>query len=269
MSAFHNDRAILELCVDSADGLMAALAGGADRVELCSALSVGGLTPSSGFMQQAVDLGISAMAMIRPRAGDFVFDKDEADTMLRDIATARETGVTGVVLGASRPDDTLDIDLLKRLKDAAGDMETCLHRAFDLTPDPFAAVDQAAELGFTRILTSGQQKSVPEGLDLLIELGAYAGDRISIMPGGGITLGNVARVIRSIGITEIHSSCSTSEEAAPAKFVQFGFAPPGDRKLVSAEAVAEMRRMLAVIAAPDPVITGEVGSAAQSGRAGK
>ena len=245
-------RTILELCVDEPAGLAAAASGGGDRIELVSALSVGGLTPSPGFMRQARESGIPTMAMIRPRAGSFVFTPDEIDMMFHDIAEARSHGLTGVVLGVAKPDATLDVEVLKRLVDAAGGMQTCLHRVFDLTPDPFAAIDQAVELGFTRILTSGQQTSVPAGLDLLIDLQAYAGDRISIMPAGGITLQNVAQIIRSTGITEIHASCSRVVSPPDELLVRFGFAPPGPRKQVDPEAVAEMRRMLAIIAAPDP-----------------
>jgi copper homeostasis protein len=247
-------RAVLELCVDEPAGLAAAAAGGADRIELTSALSLGGLTPSPGFMRLARDCGIPTIAMIRPRAGSFVFSADEVSLMIQDIAEARAHELAGVVLGVARPDGTLDTKVLKRLVDAAGPMQTCLHRVFDLTPDPFAAIDQAVEMGFTRILSAGQKTSVPDGLDLLVELQAYAGNRISIMPGGGITLKNVGQVIRSTGITEIHTSCSRVVAPADDELVRFGFAPEGPRKAVDPEAVAEMRRMLAAIAAPDPEI---------------
>lgn len=246
------NRAQLELCVEDMAGLSAAMAGGADRVELCSALMVGGLTPSAGFMQMAANSGVPTMALIRPRPGSFVYSDPEVDVMLDDVRRAREVGLAGVVIGAAHPDGMLELDVLKRLRDAAGPLDVSLHRVFDLTPDPFVAIDQAVELGFSRILTSGQQKSVPEGLQLLVELGAYANGRISIMPGGGINLRNVSEVIRSTGITEVHSSCSVVKGQADAQLVRFGFAPDGPRKVFDPEAVAEMRRMLAVIAAPGP-----------------
>lgn len=252
MNVRLGQRAILELCVEDMAGLNAAKAGGADRVELCSALVVGGLTPSAGFMHQAALSGVPAMAMIRPRQGGFVFSADEIDLMEADIKVARDIGLPGVVIGAANKDGTLQLETLKRLRDAAGPLEVCLHRVFDLTPDPFAAIDQAVELGFSRILTSGQQRSVPEGLKLLVALGAHANGRISIMPGGGITLRNVGEVVRSIGISEIHSSCSVVRGEAAADLVRFGFAPDGPRKVFDPEAVAEMRRMLAAIAAPGP-----------------
>lgn len=252
MSAELGQRAILELCVEDMAGLNAAKAGGADRVELCSALVVGGLTPSAGFMQQAGASGVPAMALIRPRPGGFVYSETEIELMEADIQAARSFGLAGVVIGAANPDGTLQMETLKRLRKAAGALDVCLHRVFDLTPDPFAAIDQAVELGFSRILTSGQQRSVPEGLKLLVELGAYANGRVSIMPGGGITLRNVGEVIRSIGISEIHSSCSVVRGQADEKLVRFGFAADGPRKVFDPEAVAEMRRMLAAIAAPGP-----------------
>lgn len=252
MSKVDFKRAQLELCVDDAYGLAAALGGGADRVELCSSLLVGGLTPSIGFMRLAKRNKVPAMALIRPREGSFVFSKDEADIMLADIAAAREVGLAGVVLGAANADGTLDVELLARLRDAAGPLDTTLHRVFDLTPDPFLAVDQAVELGFSRILTSGQQKSVPEGLEMLLKLRAHAGARISIMPGGGVTLKNVGEVIRTLGITEVHSSCSTVSEPFDPRLVRFGFAATKMRAFVETQAVGEMRRMLAAIAAPGP-----------------
>ncbi len=265
MSDFGVKRAVLELCIDAPAGLAAAAAGGADRVELTSALSVGGLTPSPGFMRMARDSGISTMAMIRPRGGGFVYTDDEIALMLSDIAETRAHNLTGVVFGVAKPDCTLDTETMKRLMDAAGPLETCLHRVFDLVPDPFAAIDQAVELGFTRILTAGQQTSVPDGLDLLVRLQAHAGARISIMPGGGLTLQNVGQVIRSTGITEIHASCSRRIGPAEAELVRFGFAPSGQLKAVDPEAVGEMRRMLAAIAAPDPVVEFDVPDAATRG----
>ena len=247
-------RTTLEICADAPAGVAAAVAGGADRVELVSALSVGGLTPSPGFMRFAKESGIPTVAMIRPRAGSFVYSEDEISLMLQDIAEARSHKLAGVVLGVAKPDGALDIDVLNRLVDAAGPVQVCLHRVFDLTPDPFAAIDQAIEIGFERILTSGQKASVPEGLELLVKLQAYAGDRISIMPGGGITLQNVGQIIRATGITEIHASCTRPGPPAEEDFVRFGFAPAGPMRVVDPEAVAEMRRMLAAIAAPDPEI---------------
>lgn len=243
------DRVLLEVCVDDAAGLAAAISGGADRVELCAALSVGGLTPSAGLMRRAAAASVPAVAMIRPRAGGFCYDEPDTEVMLDDIARTRDVGLHGVVLGAALPDNRLDIDLLRRLSEAAGPLERCLHRVFDLTPDPFEAIDIAVDLGFSRILTSGQAASVPEGLGKLAELGAYAGGRISILPGGGITRNNVGDVVRAVGTREIHASCSRPKTDTDPAMERFGFTVPGGRRITDAELVAEMRRTLALVAA--------------------
>ncbi len=146
----------LEVCVDTAEGLDQAIRGGADRVELCSALALGGLTPSPGLMRLAARRG-AVMAMVRPRAGGFVPGPDEMAQMEADIAAARAAGLAGVVFGASLPDGRLDLAAMARLVAAAQGMEVVLHRAFDLCPDPDAALEQAVALGVTRILTSGGQ----------------------------------------------------------------------------------------------------------------
>jgi copper homeostasis protein len=147
---------LLEICVDTAAGLRTASASGADRIELCSALELGGLTPTSGLLALAAEMGVSARVMIRPRAGDFVFTTDDLDMMRADIAAARAHGLEGVVLGANRPDGALDLDMLGTLVEASQGLRKTLHRAFDLVPDIAEAVEQAVALGFDTILTSGR-----------------------------------------------------------------------------------------------------------------
>ena len=156
-------RVLVEVCLDSAEGLAEAVAGGADRIELCAALAVGGLTPSAGLMQAAARCPVPVLAMIRPRAGDFVFSPAEVAIMLADIAAARAAGLAGVVLGASLPGGRLDRAILARLTDAASGLDLTLHRAFDLVPDIAPAIELAADLGFRRILTSGQAATAAEG----------------------------------------------------------------------------------------------------------
>ena len=197
----------LEVCVDSVDGLNAAIAGGADRIELCSALDVGGLTPGPGLMQAAADALIECHAMIRPRPGDFIVTSSDRQAMLADVAAARQMGLKGVVLGASYADTTLDDVTLQILVDASGAMEKTLHRVFDLTADPSAALDTAVALGFTRILTSGQASSAPQGAAVLESLVKQAAGRIQIMAGGGVTVGSVPQLL-STGLDAIHASCS-------------------------------------------------------------
>lgn len=176
---------ILEICVDDVAGLEAAVRGGADRIELCAALSGGGVTPSAGFMHRAAAYALPVSVMIRPRAGDFVFTRDEADVMKRDIDAARAAGLSGVVLGASLGDGSLDIPLLEELRRHADGLDMTLHRAIDVVPDMDEALEAAIALGFPRILTSGGARSALEGIETLARLSELAAGRIVIMPGPG------------------------------------------------------------------------------------
>lgn len=221
---------LLEVCVDDAAGLRAAVDGGADRIELCSALSVGGLTPSPGLMALAGKLGISTYAMIRPRPGDFVFDAGDIDVMRVEIDTARSAGLAGVVLGASRPDGRLDVATLRTLVGHAGGLGLTLHRAFDLVPDFNEAVEIAVDLGFERILTSGGAKKATDGVDVLASAVGAARGRISIMPGSGVTLQTVDGLLSRLSVTEVHSSCSVGQPAHDARLVSLGFVAPGARQ---------------------------------------
>lgn len=209
----------VEICLETPQGIQAALSAGADRLELCAALDVGGLTPSMGLMRYAAQCPLPALAMIRPRAGSFIFDTDEAAVMRDDIRAAHTAGLAGVVLGALRPDRHLDHDLLLRLSDDCKDMERTLHRAFDLTQDPFAELEFAISAGFTRILTSGQKPTAPEGADCLARLQEEARGRIIILAGSGVKADNASALIHRTGVAEIHASCrkpsvSRPEEAA-------------------------------------------------------
>ncbi|MEY5039020.1 MAG: hypothetical protein RL472_2126 [Pseudomonadota bacterium] len=172
---------ILEVAVDDPLGLAAAVAGGADRIELCSALDLGGLTPSAGLMRHAAGCGLPIMAMIRPRAGGFCLDDTDLLIMLADIATARQAGLAGVVFGALTTDLTLDLPKMSQLCAAADGMQITLHRAFDLIEDWRRALDQAVASGVNRILTSGAALSAPAGITRLAEIVDYAAGRIGIL----------------------------------------------------------------------------------------
>lgn len=222
----------LEVCVDTSAGLAEAVAGGADRIELCSALSLGGLTPSAGFMAEATACGLPVMAMIRPRARDFTFSDKELTQMEADIATARAAGLAGVVLGCSLPDGRLDLQALRRLKDAAGTLDCTLHRAFDLVPDQAEALEQAVSLGFRRILTSGGELTAEAGAERIAALLAQARGRISIMPGSGISPANAARFV-AMGAVELHASCARPF-LATGRTVELGFAPATGRQTEAA-----------------------------------
>ncbi|MCL6707174.1 hypothetical protein M8R20_09190 [Pseudomonas sp. R2.Fl] len=238
---------LLEICVDDPVGLGEAIAGGADRIELCSALSVGGLTPSRGFMAAAARSGVPVHAMIRPREGDFVYDAADAVVMLEDIRTAREAGLAGIAIGASRPDGSLDIPLLRRLVEAAAGMQVTLHRAFDLVPDFDRALEEAISLGCSRVLTSGGASIAPDGIEMLRRLAERAGGRIGILPGGGIRAATAASLLSIPGITELHASCSTRIQPS-ARVVELGFSAETTR-VIDREAVARLKRAMSMAAA--------------------
>lgn len=241
------NRIILEVCVDDAEGLDAAIKGGADRIELCSALAIGGLTPSIGQMQLAAKAPIPIMVMIRPRAGSFVWSEDELQIMEAEIAATRELGLAGVVIGANLPDGRLDKIALQRLVKAADGLEIALHHSIDLTPDTAEAVQMAAELGINRILSSGGALKAVSGLERLAEMQSAAQDKITIMPGSGVNIETVTAITNALpDLSEIHASCSAEIEADET-LLNFGFAVPGATRTTSAK-VAELRAALDAIA---------------------
>jgi copper homeostasis protein len=219
---------IVEICVDTSASLAAAVAGGADRVELCSALALGGLTPSAGFMAEAAACGLPVMAMIRPRAGDFVWSTAELAQMQADITAARAAGLAGVALGASLPDGRLDLPTLAALLETAKGLDCTLHRAFDLVPEQALALEQAVSLGFSRILTSGGARTAEAGAGRIAALVRQARGRISIMPGSGISASNAAGFV-AMGVSEVHGSCAKGLPA-PANAVAMGFGPAEERR---------------------------------------
>ncbi|MBP1887246.1 copper homeostasis protein CutC [Sinorhizobium mexicanum] len=234
---------LLEVCVDDPDGLRAAIDGGADRIELCSALALGGLTPSPGLMALAGPPPVPVYAMIRPRAGDFVYRPTDLDAMRRDIDAARHAGLAGVVLGASLADGRLDAQMLRKLTGHAAGLGLTLHRAFDLVPDFAEAMAIAEDLGFERILTSGGAKSAPEAVDGLARLIELAARRISVMPGSGITVDTIDALLPGLAVTEIHSSCSVREPAQDPRLVEMGFVA-GERRRTDAATVRAMKARL-------------------------
>lgn len=234
---------LLEVCVDSPEGLAAAIAGGANRIELCAALDLGGLTPPAGMMALAARAPIPVYAIIRPRAGNFIFDTDNEAAMLADIDAVRAMGLAGVVIGASRPDMRLDMAMLTRLMARAEGLGVTLHRAFDLVPDPFEALEQAIDLGVERILTSGLKVTSTDGIDLIKQLTIRAGDRVSIMPGGGVNLHTVERMVRETGVHEVHSSCRRPIESNDRRAIEFGFQAPYSY-VTDSEIVGKIRAIL-------------------------
>ncbi|CAM2144045.1 PF03932 family protein CutC [Pararobbsia alpina] len=234
----------LEVCVDNLAGLRIAAAAPIARIELCGPLAVGGTTPPTGVMRIAARMPVPVYAMIRPRDGDFVFDADDEAAMIADIHAARSAGLAGVVLGASQADGSLDVPMLARLSSQCAGLGRTLHRAFDLCPDPFAALDAAIELGFERVLTSGRAKSAIEGAPLLAELREHGHGRISIMAGAGVTPSNVRELVEASGVHEVHASCRSAVPIGNPDVIRFGFASSvmqTDRAVIDAmlEAIAE------------------------------
>jgi copper homeostasis protein len=225
-----------EVCAESAEGVRAALAAGADRVELCADLAVGGTTPSAGLVEWSVaaaraaagasasalssassgaDLRLGVHVLIRPRGGDFVYDADEAGVMARDIQFAKTSGADGVVIGALTPGATVDILLMTRLIGLARPLSVTFHRAFDETADPLAAFGDVLGLGADRLLTSGGAASAPEGAEVIAELVGRSAQKIAVMAGGGVTERTAADLARRTGVPELHFSARSSAPGLP------------------------------------------------------
>jgi copper homeostasis protein len=192
------------VCCSVADAV-AAEQGGAHRIELCAALAVGGLTPSLGtLIEIKAYVRLPVMAMVRPRAGGFCYAAEDLVVMERDAGLLVAHGADGLVFGALTEAGAIDLDACRRLLHCAGSRQTVFHRAFDLTPDPFAALDTLIALGVTRVLTSGQQTRALDGADLLHRLRDHAGGRIEILSGGGIRADNAREVVSRTGCDQIH-----------------------------------------------------------------
>ena len=198
---------ILEVAANSVASALAAEAGGATRVELCSALALGGLTPSHAAIAMAVEhLRIPVHVLIRPRGGDFVFDDLECAVMRRDIETCKSLGCAGVVIGVLTANGEVDAARCRGLIDAAGGMSVTFHRAFDFAREPETALEAIIALGCERVLTSGQAPDALTGAPLIRTLIEQAHGRIAIMPGGGIDAHNAAAIAQATGAREFHAS---------------------------------------------------------------
>jgi copper homeostasis protein len=201
---------ILEICCSSIESAMISAENGADRIELCSSLPEGGVTPSAGIIERAMrELNIPVHVLIRPRGGDFVYTSQEINCMLRDIEICKDLGIPGIVTGALSADGSIDKKTCKLLVSIAQPMKCTFHRALDITPNPFAALDDIMELGFERLLTSGQRSSAEDGMPLIKRMIEYTGKSLIIMPGGGISETNVLKIAEVTGATEFHMSLQT------------------------------------------------------------
>jgi len=222
---------LLEICVDELAGLDAAVQGGADRIELCGSLHLGGVTPSAGLMAEAARQPIPVIALIRPRSGAFVYSAAEERVMLLDIERAAELGLAGVAIGALSQEGRLDLAMLRRLALRAQGLGLALtlHRAFDLVRDQLTALEEAVELGFHRILTSGAAPKAHLGAAQLAALVRRSRGRIRILAGSGITAETVEALLSSTAVHEIHASGRALAAEASSELLAFGFADAAAR----------------------------------------
>jgi len=201
----------VEIAVQDAAGVRIALEAGAARVELCQALGLGGLTPSPGLVEAAVEAAHAASAprfvhvLVRPRGGGFVYDADEIDTTIRDIGFARSLGADGVVVGALTDAGELDLDALQRFVEAAEGLDVTVHRAVDAAADPFAAVASLTGLLVRRVLTSGGAADCLAGRGMLARMAAELGGRVELMAGGGVAVDDIAALAEA-GVDAVHLS---------------------------------------------------------------
>ena len=219
-------KTVLEVCIDSIESLPIAISAGADRIELCSALALGGLTPTAGYARKAIEKSsVPIFPIIRHRAGDFVFDNDEIDIMVADIELMNQLGAKGVVVGALTEEGEINEPALRRFVEAAQGIEVTFHRAFDVCSNPFESLEILIKHGCERVLTSGQKSSADAGTPLIKALVQQAADRIIIMPGAGINSGNAHGIISGTGASELHLSGKT---VRPGKMITTGTATMGD-----------------------------------------
>jgi copper homeostasis protein len=220
---------VLEAVCAAANDVMEAAAGGADRIELCSAMPSGGLSPSLGtFLEARARTTLPIVCMCRPRAGAFHYDEAEAATLVRDAELFAAHGAAGVVFGFLTVECAIDQAWTRRLVDAVAPCPAVFHRAFDLTADPLRALDALVEAGVRRVLTSGREKSALEGAELISALIERAGGAIDVLPGGGIRAANAREVIRRTGAKAVHCGpfaprVDVSARANP----RLSFADPG------------------------------------------
>lgn len=198
---------LVEVCVTGVASALAAERGGAHRLELCSGLPLGGLTPSMGLIRAVLEaVAIPVHILIRPREGDFRYDAAEMDVAVRDTRACREAGAAGVVFGALDTGGGLDAPCTARVREAAGALDFTFHRAFDVASDPMVLLEALAKLGVRRVLSSGQAPTAYEGRVLLRRLVMASARRVEVMPGGGVTPANVREIVATTGAREIHLS---------------------------------------------------------------
>lgn len=204
----------IEICVDSVESSLFAEKGGADRLELCDSLVVGGTTPSKGSIELVLkNVNIDVFVMIRPRGGDFCYSDFEFEIMKKDIELCKELGVQGVVLGILCPNGEIDKIRTKELVELASPMEVTFHRAFDMTIDPMKAMEELIDIKVTRVLTSGHKNTAMEGVEIIKKLQEKFGNRIKIMAGAGVSVENSKDILEMTKIEELHLSAKVKKDS--------------------------------------------------------
>ncbi len=205
----------LEVCVDSLESLKIAIKAGADRIELCSALSLGGLTPSYGLMQRALDyIDREIFVMVRPRSGDFLYSPEDYEVMKGEIELIKSLGFHGIVVGFLKEDGRLDLARLEEVVKLARPLKVALHRAFDDAKNPEEDIEELIGLGLVRILSSGQRPRALEGAGFLASLERDYGSRIQIMPGSGVSADNIEELVELTGCKSYHMSARSTYRTA-------------------------------------------------------
>jgi copper homeostasis protein len=246
---------LIEVCVDSVPSAVGAERGGAQRLELCSDLLEGGITPSLGLFQAVrARISLPLHVIIRPRGGDFCYSEEEFGIMRRDIEIAKRAGADGAVLGILLPSGRIDITRTRQLIELARPMSVTFHRAFDMSADLHNSLDDVCQTDANRLLTSGGEPDCGQGSDAISKLVQSARGRIHIMAGGGINAGNVAQILRRTGVNEIHVGLATvvqSPMLVRNARVSLGKAPGREyhRAQVLEESVRELKRAIAQVPA--------------------
>lgn len=238
---------IIEIATSDFTTTQSAVEGGADRIELCANLAEGGTTPPYGIIKQCRKaFNVDIYPIIRPRGGDFLYTDDEFNIMIEDIKVCKKLNCDGIVIGLLNSDGSIDTKRTSYLVDIAYPKGVTFHRAFDRCKDPFEALEQLIEIGCERILTSGQQPSVVDGVDLVTELNKIAADRTIIMPGSGVRKENIKMLAEKTGCTEFHSSLR-GKTASKMNFIHPGFKDSAESYMnnsIEAEEVRALRNSL-------------------------
>lgn len=231
----------LEVCVDSVASAIAAEQGGADRIELCSALSEDGITPSLGLIRTVrKQVQLTVNVLLRPRGGDFVYDEDEFAVMREDLRAAKQAGCDGIVLGILTADGCVDCERTRMLIEEAAPLPVTFHRAIDMVTDQSAALEDVIACGATRILSSGGQPTALEGVQQLSRLHNQSNNRLQIMAGGGVREDNLREIVSIAHITALHTSLRRSLSAT--REIRGQAIPSTPRRVVDADAVRQFKK---------------------------